>query len=465
MLTDLTWLEVGQRFPPKSEKQRLEMYAKNRELFENNHAAIYYEDLKRIERVIGNFQDVVSYPVVLNFQKIISLKIADLLLGEPPKINAGDDNSKEQDTIKIIQEKSRLQNISYQVAIDVSRYGDGLFLIREVDDGGIIDITHPAIWYPVVEIDDIKEIQYHVLAWQYDKIVDGIKHDYLKCQIHKIGSYEERLYETDGGMITKSISSDERKTGLDDFAVIQVSNVVTSDRITGLDDYTDVDSIVSELMVRVGQIARILDKHASPSMSGPIGALVPDPVSGEWILKSGNYLPVEDGDVAPAYITWNGQLEANFNQIEKLVNFLYTISEMGSAIFGDLTSKGGAVPSGTALKRLMISPLAKVNRIRIKFDYALKEALNLCSQLGGKGVTNLSNTDISIVWQDGLPSDEWEDAQIIEKRTAGGNTMSTKRVLTQKDGMSDDDADAEIELIEEDESFDSPLNVPTFPTD
>jgi len=133
------------------------------------------------------------------------------------------------------------------------------------------------------------------------------------------------------------------------------------------------DSIIADLMVRIGQIDRILDKHASPSMSGPASALEKDPVSGEYRIKAGNYFTRESTeDPAPGYIVWDGQLEANFKQVEKLINMLYTISEMGSALFGDLMSSTGQVPSGSALKRLMISPLAKVNRIRMRFDQLSK---------------------------------------------------------------------------------------------
>ena len=46
-------------------------------------------------------------------------------------------------------------------------------------------------------------------------------------------------------------------------------NLSTSERLTGLDDYSDLDSIVQELEIRVAQISRILDKHADPNMAGP----------------------------------------------------------------------------------------------------------------------------------------------------------------------------------------------------
>lgn len=470
MLTNLDWLNPGSEWPPPSEKLRMEMYDNNRKLFENDHADVYREDFRRIERVIGNFNEVVSYPVIVNFQKLMSLKIADLLLGDPPQILAGDPDTIEQDTVKNIKLNSNLDNIAYETAIDVSRYGDGLFYIREKDGKGIIDITQPNYWYPVVNPENVKEIMYHVIAWDYTEEENGKTKKFIKVFIHDRGIYEKRLLQVStseyGNTIRPTIqgivSSEIIKTGLDGFAIVQVPNVITSDRVTGMDDYSDIDSIISELLVRVGQISRILDKHANPSMQGPMGALEQDPATGEWRFKAGNYIPRNNKDDPEAgYITWDGHLEANFKAIERLINFLYTISEMGAALFGDLSNQTGQVPSGSALRRLMISPLAKVNRIRMRFDHALKQAIKLCSQLGGEGITDLTKTEISITWQDGLPNDPVEEADIMDRRV-GKPTMSQRRALKQFDTMTDDEADSEMELIQEEERLNNPVLASPF---
>lgn len=460
MLTNLEFLEPGQYFPPASESERLEMYRNNKDLFESKHAEVYAENLKRIERVISNFGEVISYPVVVNFQRLISLKCADLLLGEAPIIT-----SSKQTSVDTIADNSDLINTAYQAAIDVSRYGDGLFYVRKAADKGVIELSQPPMWFPVVSEYSVKDIVNHVLAW--------VNNGKLTVQIHSKGSYEEKAYSVERGTILKELTSAKDKlgniyalprtiqTGLDDFAVVQIPNVITSDRCTGMDDYTDVDSIVADLMVRVGQIDRILDKHASPSMSGPQASLERDPVSGEWRLKAGNYFPRETKeDPEVAYITWDGQLEANFKQVERLTNLLYTISETGSAIFGDMSTPTGEIPSGSALKRLMISPLAKVTRIRNHFDTGLKKALVLCSQLGGKGVTKLEYKDITIKWQDGLPSDELETSEILKNRTAGKATMSVHRALVTYDTMSEQDADEESARIQDDDAAAMPLMIP-----
>ena len=462
MLTNLNFLNKGATWPPEQEAERLKMYSSNRNLFEGKHVHEYMEDLKRIERVIGNFENVVSYPIILNFQKIISLKVADLLLGEVPTITCGGEGSRQQETVDKIWQNSDLWNTAYQVAIDTSRYGDGLLLVKQKDGKGKISLTQPPIWFLVVDPRDIKETLNHVLAWKYEED----DREYLNVQIHYKGSYEERIYSltnsSTGNIIGDMKESKVYKTGLDDFAVIQVSNVITSDRVNGLDDYSDIDSIISELMVRIGQVSRILDKHASPSMSGPQSSLEKDPATGEWRLKAGNYFPrdtKEDPEVS--YITWEGQLEASFKQIEKLINILYTISEMGSAVFGDNTDVGSNT-SGYKVKMMMQSALAKVNRIRMRFDPALKKAIKLCSQIPGKGIINLSDEVIEIKWEDGLPQDEKQMAEIMQIRTGNKPTISQKSAIRVLDNKSDESAEAELGMILDDEAATNPMIAPPF---
>ena len=433
MLTDLSWLNTREMFPPASERERLNRCEKNRQLFEGEQAEVYKEAYKRIERVIGHWDNVVSYPVVLNYQKLMTLKIIDLLFGEPPTIHSQKDQKRVDDIVKA---SGGLETFAV-VAMDVSRYGDGLLYIRD----GAISMTQPPIWFPIVDPLDVRKKSMDVLAWT--------SKDILYVRIHESGYVTEQEYRIDttvNGQIIQGKTKDSGRmsTGLKESAIIQVSNVKTSDRVTGIDDYTDIDTIIQELGVRFGQIAKILDKHAEPSMQGPESALEQDPVSGEWRFASGNYLKRGSNDDPEAsYITWEGQLESNFKHIENLMSHLYALSEMGKALFGDIPA--GQVPSGSALRRLLIAPLAKVTRIRMRFDAAIKKAIMLASSMKGAPID-----DVTITWQDGLPGDPVEESKIITERTQKPS-MSQRRALMQYDGMSEAQADEEIAVILDEE--------------
>lgn len=465
MLTSLDFLKVGQSFPPKSEIERLDKYNKNKLIFEGKHEQVYYDSFKRIARVVSNFQEVVSYSVIANYQKLISLKVADLMLGEAPRIVVGEDNSKQQKAINEISNNSDLTNTLYTSVLDLSRYGDSVFLVYKEDNQAKIDITQPSYYFKVVDERNIRKVVNHVLAHTYEVEVTGglfskeKKKKYLYCQIHYKGFYEEFTCELNEQNIIVSATETKRiKTGLNDFAVVPVHNLLTSDRSYGLDDYSDLDSIISEIEVRISQISKILDKHAEPSMQGTENALQWNEHTNSYEFKNGNYLPLSDGDTPVSYITWDAQLQANFEVIEKLINVLATVSEMGSALF-DTQEKQGQVASGTALRRMMISPLAKVNRVRLSFDSAIKKALFLASQLAN---AKIDFQDINIIWNDGLPNDPKEEAEVMAIRTGNKATLSQWSAIQRLDSLNDEDTTKELEAIKQDEVNNNPLSNMNF---
>lgn len=415
----MDFLSIGKAWPPPSEVERLTRYNQNRLLFEGRHELVFKEWVKLLRD-----DQRATLEIILNWHKRLSTLWADLLLGEPPRITAGAANSPEQQALERIIKTNNLINVAYEVALDVSRYGTGIFKVR-YDRRGIIEAQQPAVWFPVVKPDNVKEIVAHVLAYDYEveekTLLGTRKNRYLKAEIHEPGRITYATFLLRDGAIAEEVEREEQATGVDDFLVIPVNNILTSDRIVGLDDYSDLDSIIQELEIRVAQISRILDKHADPNMYGPDSALEQDPKTGEWTFRGGGkYFPIGPDEKPPGYVTWDGQLEAAFRQIDLLMEQLYALSETSAAAFGQL--KQGLAESGSALRRLMMAPLAKVNRIRLRFDPALKKALRLASALeaaqGMPGAVKLENIDIT--WQDGLPQDEKELTEIYAMRVQNG---------------------------------------------
>lgn len=457
MLSNLNFLAQGQPFPPRCEVKRLERYHKNHELFEGEHADVYAEQFKRIERVIGNFGNIISYPVIVNYQKLLTIKIVDLMLSEQPDIRC------EKDIAYITE----LYNTAYKVAIDVSRYGDGLFYIYQDETGGKISVTQASYWYPVIDPLDANKIINHVLAYEINLGEDatGQRVCNLVAQIHYKGYYIQKTFRLTnnvgkGTYIGNLLEEVTIQTRLDDFAVIHVPNLQTSDCVYGHDDYADVDSIISEILVRIAQISKILDKHASPSVQGATSALEQDPSTGEWKLKMGNFFARDSkDDPAIEYITWDSQLQAAFKELEILVNTLYMVSEIGATLLGESNSVGGA-SSGTALRLKMISPQTKAKRIRMRFDPAVKKAIALCSQYGQ---VKVDTSEISITWRDGIPNDPLEEAQIMDIRTGRKPTISQKRAIMSLDDLDEEGAEEELMEIKEDEVSSNPLAPQPFP--
>lgn len=451
MLTSLDFLNVNQPWPPrdKDTQERLKLYEQNRLLFKGRHDEVYKDWIKLLRE-----DKKAALQIILNWPKRLSTLWADLLLGEPPRIVV--DN---EDFITELNKDNRLIKTAYEVALDVSRFGVGLFKARLKDGQAIIDGVYPGLWFPVVSRDNIREYQAHVLGWTFTE-GDG---KYLRVEIHRPGQIEHRVYRMEGDYIREQVRLQDfypdlpeiEDTGVDDFLIRQVNNLRTTEELTGLDDYSDLDSIIQELETRVAQISRILDKHAAPNMYGPPGALELNPKTGQYEFRKteeGDYFPVEEGEQPPGYVTWEGQLEAAFKEFELLMDQFYTLSETSAAAFGQL--KQGLAESGSALRRLMMAPLAKVNRIRLYFEPELKGIIRTAAQLQGIELDN-----IEIHWRDGLPEDEQEKTQIETQRYAAG-LSSLESSLRRLDGLEGDALQAEIQRIQ---SGQQAVNEPVVP--
>lgn len=437
-------------WPPPAEVERLERYTQNRLLFEGKHEQVYKDWIK----LLRNDQQA-ALEIVLNWHKRLTLLFADLLLGETPGITAGEQESAEQQTVGRIIEDNDFLNTAYEVAIDISRYGTGLFKVRYEDGGAIIEGQQPAVWFPVVSPGNVKKVLAHVLAWTYEEGPAERREKFLRVEIHEKGTITSRLHKVMNDTISVALEETVTDTGVDEFLVVPVNNVLTTDRITGLDDYSDLDTIIQELETRVAQVSRILDKHADPNMYGPDSALEQDD-AGRWVFRGGGkYFPVAAGEQAPGYATWDGQLAAAFQQIDLLMEQLYVLSETSAAAFGQL--KSGLAESGTALRRLMMAPLAKVNRMRMRLDPAIKETLWLASLLerAQQRRDTAELAEIHIEWSDGLPDDEQELTGNEVQRYGAGLT-SLESALRRLYGLEGQALQEEIERIQAEQSQRAP---------
>ena len=178
----------------------------------------------------------------------------------------------------------------------------------------------------------------------------------------------------------------------------------------------------------------------------------------------GRYFPLNADESPPQYITWDGQLTAAFQEISELMDMFYLTSETSRAAFGQLDA--GQITSGAALRRLMMAPLAKVNRIRLRFDPRLKDVIMTAAMLASvNGGQDAVPDSISIEWRDGLPEDPAEQTTIVTQRYQAG-LISRKSAIRVLDGGTDQEIDAEVAAIEVDEANKSAQNpMPTAGSD
>ncbi len=446
-ITDLDSIfRAGEPWPPTSEAARLQAYERYSKLYEGDHDAVFQD---------VNPKELARVGMDLNWFRRICTLFSDLLWGETPRFEA----SKGQEALDRILEVNRFHLTAYDATVDLIKYGTGLFKIR-FDKRGIIEAIDPRLWFPVCNPDNAAEVTAHILAWTVYTDEDGKDEPYLRLEIHHPGKIENRLYKLKEGKIEKAVDlatiaryedlADEIETGIEDFLVVPIHNLKASNAVAGRSDFTDLEDIVHEIEKRAAQISRVLDQHADPKLIAPANLVTIDPTTGKaYFTASGSRVfVVNEGETAPSYLTWNAELAEAFRQIEVMEDHLRAVGEISPAILGDV--KNGLAESGSALKRLALPTLAKVNRLRQRIDPQLKEVLRVCADLeiasrmsGAAAIENLT-----IAWRDGLPADDMENAQVESLRTVAKLTSRRAALSRLDEGATEKDIDAELAAIE-----------------
>jgi len=465
VLTNFDFLGQGKPWPPRDETNRLRRYDRTILLFEGDHDRTF-PGLNLVEDPKLNPVDAPNIVhIAVNWFKRSTTLISDLAVGQPPKITAD-----EQQTVDRIIEANDYHQLIYDSIGDVLKFGNAVLKVR-FDQRGIIERVNPKFWFPVVSPDDGSQVLAHVLAYSWTEFVDHVKTDFLRLEIHKKGTIENRLYElSGGGTISKEIylSTLERfkdlkpelETGVKDFLIIPLHGSLQSNGVYGLDDYGDLEGLVEELEKRLIRTSKTLDKFSAPNIAGPSDVIETDPYTGEPVLTigGGRYFGVDEDQKFPQYLTWDASLAANFSQIEEIKSELMAVGEISPALLGD--TKNGLAESGSALKRLAIPTLAKVNRLRLRIKKPILEALRLCAELEVSSRLSGSSklTNVALEWRSALPKDPLENAQVEATRKTA-NLTSTRGALARLDeDATETDLDTELEAIK-DERNDEALSI------
>jgi len=127
---------------------------------------------------------------------------------------------------------------------------------------------------------------------------------------------------------------------------------------------------------------------------------------------------------------------------------IYAVTDLNPAAIGDFS--GGAVASGSALRRLLLRTISHCNRIRVRFDQVLKRAIKAASILDVNGrIKDATVVELSLIsWQDGLPSDDLENSMIEQTRANSGLTSRSSAIM-RLDGCTREEADEEMERIKQ----------------
>lgn len=467
------------KFPYPTATDRLKRYDTNDKLFFGNHFDAF--KVKVDNPIYGQDYARLRY-VTANFAGLISKVAADMLFSEPISIVAEDGD---QDWIDAFVYDNELHTQNYESALANSRHGDAVYKLRvgkrNLNDEQVQviaeDIT-PRVYFPHLDGNNVRQDpDMEELAWV---IVIGDK-KYVRKELHRPGEIVNQLWKLDGNEIGEQVDLsllndpglvEYVQTGIKRNLIVHIPNWKDGSSYFGYDDYSDLNSLFYALNNRLTKNDNILDKHSDPILALPEGVL---DENGQVKKSSFHMFEISDSTVGtpakPEYIVWNASLEASFSEIDKLMQFLYMFSETSPDAFG---MGDGKVESGRALKLRLMRTIAKTARKRLYYDQGIKEVIytaqllaqahNIKANVNGTKPVSLVKDPVipEIIWADGLPVDNLEEAQLQELRLQSG-TQSAKDAIKTLDNLDDEAAEKKAQEIKDETAVPMPTAAPKLP--
>jgi len=491
--------QPGASYPPPSEIERLAKYKRARAIFDGRLYEVY-------ERASDLLKDTPAAPqlaklyIAVNLMEVITTKPADLMVGDPPTFESGErDDTAEQAALNRIVEENDIVQLVHETVIGAGIRGDAwykTYYAQRQDYSALkaegLPIPTDAKPEPIIEAVDANYVfpelargsrkKFKAINIAYIEWVDEGKDEvpYLNVERHLPGyivyerykAYSTGVDNSFGVPIPTFMIGDTVPTGRDENTVVtgadrplifHVPYKSVDDDWRGIGGIEKLESVLAAINDRIVQIDYILWKHADPIAYGPADIDGGDDDGDGAVRWGGKYIPVNKEDVTPGYMTWSGELDAAFRELDMLLSIVFVESETPQWLFGTVIAggdKGGTGTShtdGVAIKARFMPILSKVRRIRAHVDKALRDALWTAMVLenyaneGIEGFTPYDPVYPKINWRDGIPKNEKEEAEIYSIRTGAKPTIDVKSAIKRMDSYDDMQADEITQRIKADE--------------
>lgn len=460
------------KYPTKELSDRIARYNLYEKIFLGEH----FDAFKQISpKETSEAFSRLKY-VACNFGKMMSMLSADMLFEEFPKITLpGGDN----DFMGAMLSGNSFNTQLYESGAEQSYFGDVVLRMRAKDNELILEDVQPHSYEVESNPMNVRaEPTAHIFQWKVTLPgLAGKEKEALFQEIHRKGKIEYKLWELDRGEkvleleVGQYFKTEDGKphpsevdTEVDDFLVVHIPNYRTNTRIWGISDYQDLMSLFYAINNRVSRVDGILDAHGEPILAVPDGVLDDE---GKVRREAFGVIEVdgmESGGAMPQYIVWDAKLESAFDEIDRLVDYLFMFSDMSPALFG--RDKDGQAESGRALKYRLLRTLAKKHRKELYYDANLKRFFFTAQKFAKANRLSIKGTKITkapvepvIKWQDGIINDALEQIEIEERKLDSGLTTKAESIAV-LDGITEEEAQEKLKKVEKERE----KNKPAFTT-
>lgn len=475
--------QPGEIFPPQHSVERIAKYRKMKKLYEGKQLEVY-ERATGLLRDTPHAKQLEALHIAVNIADIIVTKPADLLTGEPPIFDSGlADDTPQQQAINSYVEENDLVKLIHESVLANGYRGDAWFKVRfdyrqdysaltalgltlpsEAEMEPVIEHIAADCVFPITSDGNVKKFKSVVIASVEWVVTDKKDIPFLNVEHHLPGYiiYERyTLEQYEGGVsnefgypvqlfrIKEKINEDMQETGVPNLLVHHVPYKSTDDAWEGKGTLEALETIIIAINDRLAQIDYVLWKHTDPTVYGP--------KLGDNVQRlSGTYIEVTKDDATPGYMTWDSELNGAFKELETLIALAFQIAETPQWLFGTVLgdNSGGTGTShtdGAAIKARFMPIISKVKRIRTHYDRAIRDILYNCQLLD---IVH-NNAEFEAVypviqWQDGIPKNDMELAEIMQIRTGNKPTIDVSTAIKRLDGLDDVQASEIVRRIDGD---------------
>lgn len=446
------------QFPSKKEISRLKLLSEYEKLYEGEHYQIF--GIK--DYFVDGTEKNQKLYIAINLPALISEYYADMVVADGIFIDTDDENL--QEMVNDLFSENSLDVAFYESSITTSKSGFSVFRVRKDEaDKVVIEEIPVDQYFPqangdivlasyITVVSDLKKKKEKFLYKQIYKQESPDKNVFLHHELWRINSDKQQTEQVPVMDYLKNIEQDIMDTQFQIMPVFRIDNAKSSNSDYGKSDYKDPKPLFDEINNRVTQISVQLIKHMRARVAVPQGTL---DENGEIKVADSDVFEVGDGDKMPQYITnSNPLIEAGFQQLDKLLLMVSSITKIPAEELG-YPGKGGA-EKPEAMRIKLFSTLRKVSRKRIYMEQVIINMMSLALMMAGAKPNDNGKFDLRVKWTDALPIDENLLTDRLNSQVDGG-LKSRRKAIKELQDIYDDELDAEIALIEEE-------NQPTIPS-
>lgn len=434
--TDFRFLNSGSEFPSKEVIGRNIVYNYRHKQYTGEYA--YNKRL--IARIQDREQEIPYKVISLNFFKLLTNKMTDLVLNNDITVKTGD-ITRDKEINNLIEKTNFIEGLRRAFKMG-TEYGD--VCIKTFKKG--ISPFSPLNAFKVVDksnTNDVKAIVIYELL--YDENDETKTYRYIRFEIHLDGKifeivkqYDSGLYNGKyGGRVGNSIDFLYKgrtiprdgvwyNTDIIDSKLIQWISINTEDDgVYGSSVYQDIEDIVYAIEQRLSVNQHLLDNSMTPFLVVGMDMIDTDPVTGKRSLKlvNGTYM-VSTGDTDVKSVELNYNLENSENMLGILKEFLYELSEMGKTF---LSGEYSGNISEETLNNTIKSAIDKGNRLINEMYYGFRDSLYCLCKLNG---ITINKENITIVFNVGRTDDDKAVADVCT--TLVNNGILSKATVREK---------------------------------